>query len=191
MSDGPHKSLPMSKAWKKVAESADNANFDSGQVTEFVAQAVVKNFRKEVPGKAVDLLKKEFTRREGYLFPDLRTEPLVEVEQAMGGSPLRRLLLDCAEQELAAGGMGELGLGKAMASAVRDRMQRATRQVEEHYQRHPDSTMARAANVRDRMREAIQRVSVDDVVRQVLGTQAVRSSRDHRRRGLDEGVPLR
>lgn len=191
MSDGPYRGLPMSRAWKKVAKWAYNSNFDCDQVAELMSQVVVSDFRKEFPSSLITFLKKEFDRREGFLFPNLRAQPLVELDQTMDGSSIRRLLLTCANQELTTGRGGEQGLINAMKSATSDWMLRAARMMEEHYRRDIDSKMPNAVNVRDRIEEAIQRVTIDDVVQRILGHQPIRSSRVHRSSRLDDGVPLR
>lgn len=188
MSDGPHRSLPMRKAWKKVAEWADNRNFDHGQVAELVFQAVVKDFRKEVPDQTIALLRSEFERMEGCLFPNYRTQLLSDSGGESSGFAMYQLLLDCADYELAVGRPGNQGFIDSVESCVREWMQRMARQVEEHYIRK--STRARAINVRDRIQQAIQQVPTAKLARQALGLQPFHSSRFAQYSGVDEGVPI-
>ena len=191
MSDGPHRSLPMSKGWKKVAEWADNSNFDSGQIAEILAQEVVRDFRKAIPEGVITLLIREFQDREGDLFPDERTQCVVNIDQLLDGSPLGRLLFDCAEQRLDAGEVGQQGIETAVRSAVREQLLRRERQIEEHYLRCRESSVERAAKVRAGIEGGIGQVSVEEVARRVLRLAPSRSSRAGQRTGVDEGVPLR
>lgn len=191
MSDGPHRSLPMSKAWKKVAEWADNRNFESAQVVESLEHAILQDFRREIPNSGFADLKSKFGDREGDLFPDDRSQAWKDTRESLNGSPLGGLLIDCVEQAIAEGKDGLEGLECAVQIAVRERMLRGERQVEEHYHRHRDSSPSRTANVRARIEEAILQASVDGVARQLLQLDSPRSSHSGKRSGLDEGVPLR
>ncbi len=190
MSDGPYRSLPMRRAWKKVAELAENENFAVHQVTDRVFQAVVKDFRKEVPRDAVTQVQLAFAEGEEYLFPDPRAHYLSNARGLVEGSPLGAIFLDCAAQELAEGRAGQQGLLNAVGTAIHERMQREARRIEEHYLRHPDSSRELTVNVCQRIQEAISHVSTDDIARQILGIDPIRRSGAVRYEGLDDGVPL-
>lgn len=56
MSDGPHRSLPMRKHWKDLAERADKAAYSATDVAEALPVALQKEFR-EAP---FELLKEAF-----------------------------------------------------------------------------------------------------------------------------------
>ena len=73
---------------------------------------------------------------------------------------------------------------------VEDWEQRAARQVEEHYFRHPDSSEQLTATVRDRLQEAIGQVPAEDIARRILGVDSSSGSQTVRYKGLDDGVPL-
>ncbi|MGE3712096.1 MAG: hypothetical protein AB7G35_20820, partial [Hyphomicrobiaceae bacterium] len=45
MSDGPHRSLIMSKAWKRLAERADIKAFDPAEVCAAVPTALAEDWR--------------------------------------------------------------------------------------------------------------------------------------------------
>lgn len=189
MSDGPYRSLPMRPAWKKVAEWAENESFDARQVADRMSQAVIKDFRKEVSHNAVTLIQSVFREVEADLFPDQRPQDLSNARRLVDGSPLGSFLIYCAVQELEEGKVGLQGVLNAARAAIEDRMQRAARQIEEHYLRHPDSSRELTVNVRQRIQEAIGHVSADEVARQILGIGVIRRS-PVRYEGLDDGVSL-
>lgn len=49
MSDGPHRSLPMGRRWKKLAECLDNASFSVDDLCERRDSAIIGEFKREVP----------------------------------------------------------------------------------------------------------------------------------------------
>lgn len=190
MSDGPYKSLPMRPAWKKVAEWVENENFDVHQVADRLSQAVSADFRRDVPSDAVTLIWSAFDSGEGQLFPDQQSLDLSNARRLLEGSPLGSLFLDCASQALGEGKTGLEGLTNAASAAVEDWEQRAARQIEEHYFRHPDSSDQLNVAVRDRLQDAIDHVSAENIARQILGVHSGRASEPVRYKGLDDGVPL-
>ena len=189
MSDGPHRSLPMRRAWKKVAEWADNANFDRIEVAERLFQAIVKDFQKDIPPETIALLKSQFNEMESFLFPAYLVQSLEDSRQNIVCSSLCHLLIDCASYEISLGHLGEQGLMDAFGSSIRDWMQRMSRQVEEHYHRAPNLTEERATNVSVRIQEAIQQVSIVELTQQILGHVNARPSHSSQRTGLEDGVP--
>ena len=180
----------MRRWWKKVARLADNANFDDNDVASVFGQAVVRDFRKDIH-EVIPFIMQELDKVEGELFPVDRAQPLADIERRMDGSPLRRLVADCLHEQLAAGLAGYRALANAIASSVKAWMQRAGHQMEEHYLRHPESSLSRAIDFRDRLAAAIQQVPVPDLVKKIIAPQSRRGSGPMQRRGLDEGVSFK
>ena len=48
MSDGPHKSLPMRRGWKKFSARADKAVFERDQVADAVGPALEGDWKQDV-----------------------------------------------------------------------------------------------------------------------------------------------
>jgi hypothetical protein len=190
MSDGPHRSLPLRKHWKKVAEWADNLNYGCGDVVAVLSEAVVRDFRREVPDSVLSLLKKEFCSRETML-PAFQTQPLAVLDREHEGSPMACLIADCAEYQLATGDAGLEGLETALRSGIHERLLGVGQQMEEHYVRDPHSTPERAATVRNRLMEATQALPLHDLTLQLLGAQPTQRMHVALQSGLDEGVPRR
>jgi len=190
MSDGPHRSLSMSRAYKKVAERAYNENFDVQEFVTLFTRALVDDLRKDVPTEAVELLRGQFRAGEMELFPDQRAHDLSAARRLVDGSPLGALLVDCTAEGLSYGNVGEQGLVSAVDTALLDRAARAARQIEEHYYRHPDASETRTVQMRERLDHAIAQLDTANMARQALGDRSATLDRIARHEGLDEGVPF-
>lgn len=190
MSDGPHRSLPMRRAYKKVAQVAYNENFDVQEVVALLAHALVGDVRKDVPFTALAVLQGRFQEGEQDLFPGQGEIDLSNARRLVDGSPMGALVLDCANAELSAGNVGQKGLFTALEAAFRDRALRAARQIEEHYERHPEASKPRTVRMRQRLDQAITKLDTSNMARQALGDKSVPLAKAARHQGLDEGVPL-
>ena len=67
MSDGPHRSLPMRRPWKTVAECADNAAFEVDEIREAIVPALEQDCRREMRREFLDGLCR-VVRSGGSLF---------------------------------------------------------------------------------------------------------------------------
>lgn len=188
MSDGPHRSLPMRKGWKKVAEYADNPSYETQQVADAMIQALERDVRLEVPGHVWKTLREVFGYSQRLLVPDLKAPEITELQRQSPGFPLRQLLIDCASQNLDEGRSGEEGLLCATRDALLEWALRGVRQVEEHYLRRSNSLRAR--DIRMRLEQSLGRASLDDGARCVLRTDSMPTSRPVVKSGLDDGVRL-
>jgi len=190
MSDGPHRSLPMRRAWKKVAEQADNKNYKIPKLADMLSHALVEDFRKEVPVDVVRLVKEQFLGRGNDLFPDQKGHDLANIQRLVNGYPMAGTLLDCATQELRAGNLGPQGLADTVKVTLYERSLAARRDVEEHYRRHPESSQARAAKVRDRMTIALQNAPFEVAAQYALRNEAFPRQKGSQHGGLDEGPDI-
>jgi hypothetical protein len=187
MSDGPHRSLPMRRPWKTVAECADTPAFEVDEIRDVILPALEQDCRRELRRAFLyDLCRA--CDQEGSLFKsDVR--PSLEVLRRDAGSGMERLVLDHAMQVASNGNTGLDIAEKAMTQALKDRGTRGTRQVEEHYLRK--STERRAHNVRGRMEQALNGADMASVARRVLhGKEQKDATRLRKRQGLDDGVKL-
>src|SRR5665213_3350572 len=50
MSDGPHRSLPMHRAWREVSKRADQATYTASDVCEAMPDAIIGSWKNEVSG---------------------------------------------------------------------------------------------------------------------------------------------
>lgn len=188
MSDGPHRSLPMRRGWKMVAERADKAAFESAEVCAAIVYALEDDCRSEMPQEFVRGLRNVCADQEGRLFKQ-DVVPCLETLREEAGSGFGRVVLEHAIREAASGSTGMTIAEKAVNLALIDRAARCSRQVEEHYCR--ESSMPRANKVRGRIEQAIGAADVAGVARKFLNPEAKKATAQSlRREGLDDGVRL-
>ena len=133
MSDGPYRSLPMSRGWKRLAQYAENENFGSAETCAAANSALEGTWRKEVPAVVVNELREVFLEPASDLFNDERFKRIQEAGDEAAGYGLARTLTMCASSVLTEGLSGEVGFLEAIKRAVWDYAARARRQMEEHY----------------------------------------------------------
>jgi hypothetical protein len=186
MSDGPHRSLPMGRAWKRVAERADNYAFSAREIRTALIPALERDCRTEINAAFLRDVHAALDERNSLLFK-MDVKPVMDSFRADASSSMDRAILDnvCAlsAEDLA----GADVLFKAVEAVVADRAARGARQVEEHYLRR--SSAERANQLRDRMEDAITTMNTGEVAARLLnGTKA--ASAPAKRRSLDDGVEL-
>ncbi len=188
MSDGPHKSLPMPPAWKRVAERADNGAFESDEISKALIPALEHDCRSEMSPELVDGVRSIIHDQDASLFKsDVR--PQLEALRTDAGCGIGHSLLDNLIQLSPEGFADFNGLARAMADALADRAERRSRQVEEHY--HRKSTAARAQNTRERMAQSIAGSPIDALAREIFKLDRPSAPRSTlRQQGLEDGVKI-
>lgn len=188
MSDGPHRTLAMRPAWRRVAERADNTSFGQDEIAEAMCAALAGDWRAEVPeavvGAVASVLGDE--AQPSLLAGDARE---LDRLRANSGAPLAAALVDAAGDLMTEGARGRAAVEAAIGSALLDRALRECRSVEEHYLRR--STAPRGAGVRDRLEKAAARAQVRGLARDIArGLATAKRYKPAKRDGLDEGVRL-
>jgi hypothetical protein len=189
MSDGPHRSLPMRIAWKRLADRADMASCSPAEVEEAVCPALAADWRNEVSDQLLPELRAALgIESTGMLFPD-QLERDLDALRSKATSPLAGLVIDYTRQAVAEGLRGEAALNLAIPSALQERALCGLRQVGEHF--HRKVSLERTENVTRRLSVAIEAASIGRLARDLLGGEPSPISRAPAKRdGLDEGVPL-
>lgn len=187
MSDGPHRSLPMGRAWKRVAERADNGACSAEEIHAALIPALEKDCRDEINSEFLRDVRAALDERNSLLFK-VDVKPLMDGFRAEASSSMDRAILDNVCALSAEDVAGADVLLKAVEAVVSDRAARGARQAEEHYLRQ--STAKRALHLRERMEDAITTMNAREVAAKLLDTQPRRSSAPAKRRGLDDGVEL-
>lgn len=187
MSDGPHKSLPMRRAWRRVAERGDKSAFAPEEVSRAVVLALEQDCRTDLGHGFLDELCRLFLHQEAWLFRNGLTAQLEQL-RGVAGAGIGALILDhaihCAER----GETGLNGAARAIGAALNERAARGMRQVEEHYYRK--STERHALRVRARMEEGIgnAQAAIEGLAGRMVKLESGPSLREPRKRGLDDGV---
>ena len=190
MSDGPHKSLPMRKGWKKTAEEADKAAFSPADIVPRIVDALSGDWREEVtPDQLRDIRTYLKDADQLPLFSEQRTQMLEDLRRSSAGRPLGLTLIECVEKAASRGLAGEAALEAAAQAALSMHVTRGIRQVEEHYLR--ETRAQRAHDVRHKMEDAASRCQLDALARRLTGLAAGPAPhRAEKKDGLDDGVPL-
>src|SRR5574337_1324639 len=109
MSDGPHRSLPMSPAWKRVAERGDKHAFTVEEISRAIVQAVAQDCRREMQPGFIDRVYKAFRDHESSLFKEGLAQQL-ETLRDLAGSAIGRSVLDFSIMVAERGGTGLRGM---------------------------------------------------------------------------------
>lgn len=187
MSDGPYRSLPMSRGWKRLAKLAENANFDRADTCAAATHALATTWRNEVPAAIVKGIREVF--REPGLFSDIGLARIDAVVSENAGYGLGRTLGAHASSVLTEGLTGEAALAEATRRTLESYGARATRHVEEHYCRKASAKLTQ--QVRERIGQAIGTADLNTLARQCAGLEPrARRSGVRKHVGIEEGVPL-
>lgn len=188
MSDGPHRSLNMTRAWKRVAERSDKRSFSREEVSESFVGALEKDCLREIVPGFLDTAWRIFSDPEPSLFVTKISDQL-ETLRRQAGPGIGRSVLDQAILGAERGKTGREGLVEAVKNALSDRAAKATRQIEEHYCRA--SSNPRAHHVRTRMEEGIGGAALDGLARRILKVEQATEKKSTMKQGLDDGVKLK
>lgn len=192
MSDGPHKSLPMRSAWKRLAESAAKQSYEPADVCQRAAPALARDWIDEIPSELIAEIRGVLRDAlQTTLFSDDTATRLAAMRSHENAAfPMARVLLDCLTQCVAEGAAGEDALREAATLALIDASERRGWQIEEHYLR--EGSRRSAQRVRTGLKEGFGRVDYGKLARDVLGPDPSRAARPAAKKsGLDDGVSLR
>jgi hypothetical protein len=187
MSDGPHKSLPLPRRWRDLAERAANHAFSSTEVSEAMLVAV----RKEFGGLPIEKLRHAMRAGDqAGLFSDAVESDLDALRVACPGNASWNALIDCSIDEIRRGGIGAEALSAACEAAVDLKLRAVSRQIEEHYLRKESSRSA--FSMRQRLSDSRTAVDTASIASEICGTanRSPSNARIRKQDGLDDGVSL-
>ena len=189
MSDGPHRSLPMRPAWRRVAERGDKRAYTREEISQTIAPALEADCNADMNSEFLRSVRAVFEERDASLFKDDVT-PQIEALRRQAGCGIGRVVLDNVSLVSAAEGEGLAVLQEALKGALIGQAARGARQVEEHYLRK--SSAPRANDVRARLEEGIASTDFEALAARILNVDLRRPQRmPLKQRGLDDGVRLR
>src|SRR5664280_1797154 len=132
MSDGPHRSLPMRRGWKRVAKRGDKSAFAIDEISAALIPALRQDCQDDLIPGFLDGLRAVCQDQEHSLFKD-NIEPQIEALRHLAGSGIGHVVLDEAIRLCATGEQGLNIALKALDNALTDRATRGAKQVEECY----------------------------------------------------------
>lgn len=187
MSDGPYKSLKMSRSWKRLAKVAANPAHSTEEVAEAFRPALLGDWKFVRPTFAQELRAALGDNERGNLFAEIA---LAETQRlrAAASNPMESLLADQACDVARDGQVGPPAYEAAVQACLDERAVQRARQMEEHYLREssPD-----AGRLRAKLGIAMGKIGTDGLAAGIAAGAGVRSLTPKvDRSGLDEGVPL-
>lgn len=186
MSDGPHKTLPLRKHWKDVAERAAKAAFSPVEICEALPVALKRDFFADAP---IDLVRDILS---GGDQPSLFSDRIEELELARQVSPsaVGSIFINCAIEAVQSGHWGEAALQSAVANALDEHTRGTFRSMEEHYQRVESDRSAQY--LRGRLETARRQSDFNSLANEIVGStnRSVRAVQLPKRTGIDEGPSL-
>ena len=189
MSDGPHRSLPMSRAWKKFAERVYNQAFSREEASNALLVSLEQDWRKQNMEGLARKVHEVLSDGQSDLFYVQTAERLKLLRRQATWSPLQHVFLDCVDKVAAEGHSGDDALRRATGQTLNDLATRRARQVEEHYLR--GSRQRSGADLRQRVEAANKGLDIAATARHILGVDKNRPPRAlAKRTGLDDGVRL-
>ena len=187
MSDGPHRCLPMSSAWKRVAERGDKRAFAAEEISRAIIPALEQDCRAEMQPGFIDRVYKAFRDHESSLFKGGLGQQL-EALRDMAGVGIGRAVLDHSIMIAERGGTGRRGMEDALKTALKDQAAKRARQMEEIYCR--EANEPRAQKLRERVEEGIGGADLGGLARQIIKVDPPSPRPALRQEGLDDGVRL-
>lgn len=186
MSDGPHRSLPLRRAWKKVCEIADGRAHALDEVVECIPAALAADASSEIGENLLKSLRRILNPEQPNLIDDAREQ--VAALRPQASSVMEIDLVESVGDALRDGKTGVEAFQAGAEAVLEERGHAAKRSVVEHYLRK--APQARAAHVEQRVAEALQRAG--DSLRDLaagLTTGSVRRAvpKPADRSGLDDG----
>ena len=187
MSDGPYKSLNMSRHWKRVAKLAANTAHSPEEVAEAIRPALLRDMALVRPAFAQALRAALGDNERGNLFLEVAASESQRL-RAQAGNPMEALLADHVCDMARDGQLGAGAYEAATKGCLDERMVRGGRQMHEHYLREDPKD---ADALRAGFAAAVGVVGTDRLaagVAEGAGLHSLAPKVD--RSGLDEGVPL-
>lgn len=186
MSDGPHRSLPMRRHWRDLAERAAMPVYDERDVSEALRVALKKDFREAPISMVLDILRDS---EQSTLFDGELVSQLDATRRACRGSAAGNALVDCAIGTLESSLKGEAALRSALGNAIYAYANNGCRQIEEHFLRELPK---KVSDLRARLSAAVNQCRYENIASEIMsGISTTRDGRRlQKRTGVDDGPRL-
>lgn len=191
MSDGPHRSLPLNRGWRKFAEHADNKAYSADEVRSAVPSALEGDWRSDISQSLFNGIRDVLgDTSQGSLLSDSKIEQLNMMRAVGVGNNFANTLIDCAEDAVRQGLFGNQAVQHAVVSALLERAYAGIRSVEEHYQRHNVSGQG-ILNIRERLESGVFSCPINDIAAQLSSKGRLSDNyKITKNASLSDGPPL-
>lgn len=185
MSDGPHKSLPMRKHWKCLAERAGTPSFCPAEVQEALVVSLKQEFKEAQIEEVRAILG---GGDQPMLWLDERISNLDAARESCRGSAAGNTFIDCAIEAVANGMTGDTACEHALQIALGTHAQSCCRQIEEHHCRKEPRG---GPQVRARLNQARIQLRRDELSAELMSSRSSTvNAHLSKRSGIDEGPSL-
>lgn len=185
MSDGPHRSLPMRKHWKCLAERAGIPSFCPAEVQAALVVALRREFL-EAPIQEVRAILNGAVQPTLWL--DERVLNLEAARESCRGSAAGNMFIDCTIETVMSGMTGDTACQHALQNALGTHAQSCCRQIEEHHCRKEPRGGPR---VRARLNDARIQFRGAELSTELMSSQSSKASAHlSKHSGIDEGPSL-
>jgi hypothetical protein len=182
MSDGPHRSLPMRRHWRRCLELAQNPAHSPAELREVFSYALSKEISAGQVAKVREILNGDL------LFPEMRVQRLEALRAEHPGSAGTNSLIDCTIAVIADGAVGDAGTSLAVEAAYEDCARAHIRGMDEHTERVANDQVR--GTVRARLDEVFSQTDRASLVREAMSPPGTPRRAPARQTGLDAGPPL-
>lgn len=183
MSDGPHRSLPLRRHWRKFLERVVTPSFSSGEVIEALSNALINDFKEAPVPQVLNIL-----QGDGHpsLFHENCAGQLEALRRTCPGSTAGNILLECATEVNANGLTGYQAVRVTLENALDALFRSARNSIEEHCKRKESWS---GMNIRTRLKNAWNDVSFSGLASEIMSGKATSTNKASltKRTGLDDG----
>ena len=186
MTDGPHKSLPMNRACKKLADRAWGESYSTHEIAELAPRALMK----DADMGAIKMLKSSLQPNEqhalfGSAFDKLRS-CLRQIQQNFPGSAFVDRLISEASRHI---NKGINCIQSILESTLKGRYGAISSGITEHALRRADSNAA--SRYESRLSAASESIDFTSIANGLLNPQnRIGRLNSTKKTGLDDGVEL-
>lgn len=182
MSDGPYRSLPMARYWKRTARLAESDASDEAEISAAFIHALAKETLEcslqSFLEKAVSILSS----------PSLFTKDSLEsLRKIAPGRPMINLFLDFLDLCKASSTIKDQ-IKAAVTAMLVERSDRAIRQMREHYLR--DKNRTRARHTIDRIVRALRKDGLNDLANRLMENNLRPILTRKPKSGINDGVRI-
>lgn len=187
MSDGPYKSMKMSRAWKGLARIAANAAHSIAETAEAFQPALLDEWRAVRPAFAKEVRAALGDNDRGNLFAEVALSETKRL-QAVAQNPVEALLAAQACDVARDRQVGPSAYEAAIKATLDDRALHRSRQMEEHYLAEGSVD---ARQLRQKLHSAIPSIGTDRLAAGIAAGDGVRGLvQKVDRSGLENGPSL-
>lgn len=187
MSDGPYKSMKMSRPWKGLAKIAANLAHSVTETAEAFRPALLNEWGHVRPAFAKEIRAALGDNERGNLFAEVALSETQRL-QAAARNPVEALLAAQACDVARDGQVGPAAYEAAIKATLDERALHRSRQMEEHYLAEGS---ADAGRLRQKLHAAIPSIGTDRLAAGIAAGEGVRSlAQKVDRSGLEDGPSL-